>query len=144
MLLATASPARGDWLNLTGAETAPNIAEITILDDRVLVALEVYIGDLGTFQALLPDDWLAAEAATERPPLSERLARFSAETLQIRADDGTRLPVRLKLVEPRLRKERYSPYAGMIFSVGMNSAIFPRRSSGTSTVPRTGSVVENM
>jgi hypothetical protein len=24
-----------DWINLTGAETAPNIAEITVLDDRV-------------------------------------------------------------------------------------------------------------
>ena len=24
--------ARGDWMNLTGAETVPNIAEITVLD----------------------------------------------------------------------------------------------------------------
>ena len=33
--------ARADWINLTGAETAANIAEITILDDRVRVALEL-------------------------------------------------------------------------------------------------------
>ncbi len=37
---ATTSAARADWMNLTGAETAPNIAEITVLDDRVRVALE--------------------------------------------------------------------------------------------------------
>jgi hypothetical protein len=37
--------ARADWINLTGAETAPNIAEITIFDDRVEVALEAYVGD---------------------------------------------------------------------------------------------------
>jgi hypothetical protein len=29
---------RGDWINLTGAETAPNIAETTVFDDRVEVA----------------------------------------------------------------------------------------------------------
>ncbi len=27
--------AKADWLNLTGAETAPNIAEIYVQDDRV-------------------------------------------------------------------------------------------------------------
>jgi hypothetical protein len=43
---------QADWINLTGAETAPNIAEITVFDDRVEVALEVYIGDIGTFDAL--------------------------------------------------------------------------------------------
>jgi len=31
--------AGADWINLTGAETAPNIAEITIFDDRVEVGL---------------------------------------------------------------------------------------------------------
>lgn len=48
-LLAAPGPnqaARADWINLTGAETAPNIAEITVLDDHVKVVLEVYVGDL--------------------------------------------------------------------------------------------------
>ena len=42
-------------MNLTGAETAPNIAEITVLGDRVHLALEVYVGNLETFEALLED-----------------------------------------------------------------------------------------
>ena len=29
-----------DWINMTGAETAPNIAEIYVLDDRVRLVLE--------------------------------------------------------------------------------------------------------
>ena len=64
--------ARADWINLTGAETAPNIAEITILDDRVRVALEIYIGDLATFEALVPDDSLERDVGS-RPPLNQRL-----------------------------------------------------------------------
>lgn len=35
-----------DWINLTGAKTTPNIAEIYAQDDHVPVNLEVYIGDL--------------------------------------------------------------------------------------------------
>ena len=42
--------ARADWINLTGAETAPNIAEIYVLDDRVKLVLEVYVGDLEKFE----------------------------------------------------------------------------------------------
>jgi hypothetical protein len=121
MLIATLSflttaivpVAHADFMNLTGAETAPNIAEITVLDDRVRVALEVYIGDLATFEALLPDEWLNKDS-TARPPLSERLQQFSAETLQIITDEGTKLQAELTLAEPRLRKDRASAFAGMI------------------------------
>jgi len=102
-----------DWINLTGAETARNIAEITILEDKVHVALEVYVGDLATFEALLPDEWLNKDV-TSRPLLSERLRQFSAETLQFITGDGTRLQANLILAEPRLRKERSSAFAGMI------------------------------
>jgi hypothetical protein len=113
-LAVSAIPAaRADWINLTGAETAPNIAEITILDDRVRVALEIYIGDLATFEALVPDDSLERDVGS-RPPLNQRLQQFSAETFQIITDDGTTLQADLKLVEPRMRKDRYSPFAGMI------------------------------
>ena len=45
---------RADWINLTGAETASNIAEIYILEDRVRLVLEVYIGDLEVFEGLVP------------------------------------------------------------------------------------------
>ncbi|MHA1164405.1 MAG: hypothetical protein ACTSP0_02335 [Alphaproteobacteria bacterium] len=105
--------ARADWINLTGAETAPNIAEITVLDDRVRVVLEIYIRDIAVFEDLLPDDWLKKQAAN-RPPLAERLVHFSAKTFQIATDDGTKLQANLKLAEPRLRKDRASPFAGAI------------------------------
>ncbi len=115
LILATSTipAARADWMNLTGAETAPNIAEITVLDDRVHVALEVYVGDLATFEALLPNDWLKRDVAF-RPSLAERLKRFSTETFQIVTDEGTKLQANLRLAEPRRRKERTSAFAGMI------------------------------
>jgi hypothetical protein len=110
----TIAPAsHADWMNLTGADTAPNIAEITILEDRVHVALEVYVGDLATFEKLLPDEWFKSDVDS-RPGLSERLRQFSDDTLQIITDDGTRLQASLGLAEPRLRKERTSAFAGMI------------------------------
>lgn len=113
--LAQTSSLRADWMNLTGAETAPNIAEITVLDDRVRIALEVYIGDLKAFRALVPDNWLKKNVSA-RPPTAERLRRFSEETFQVVTGGGTRLRAELKLVEPRLRKDRASPFAGMINS----------------------------
>ena len=111
--LLTAAAARGDWINLTGAETAPNIAEITVLDDRVEVALEVYVGDLKVFKDLIPDDWLK-DLKVDRPPLAERLKRFSEQGLRIVTDEGKTLEAELRLAEPRLRKDRYSPFAGMV------------------------------
>ncbi len=80
-LILALSHVRADWINLTGAETAPNIAEITVFDDRVEVALEVYVGDLETFEELVPDDWLK-DPDGERPALEERLRRFSEQGLR--------------------------------------------------------------
>ena len=111
--LLTAAAVRADWINLTGAETAPNIAEITVFDDRVEVALEVYVGDLKTFEALIPDDWVK-DLKVDRPPLAERLARFSEQGLRFVTDTGETLRTELRLAEPRLRKDRYSPFAGMV------------------------------
>ncbi len=111
--LLVGTTARADWINLTGAETAPNIAEITVYDDRVEVALEVYVGDLKTFEELIPDDWVK-HLGVVRPPLRERLAHFSKRGLKFVTDKGEVLQAELKLAEPRMRKDRYSPYAGMI------------------------------
>ena len=113
LLMIIAAPADADWINLTGAETSPNIAEIYVLDDRVKVALEVYINDIPTFGELIPDHWLKDEAK-DRPSLTERLRRFSKEKLRIVAPDGTNLPARLVLVESRMRVDRNSPFAGMV------------------------------
>jgi hypothetical protein len=109
----TATTTRADWINLTGAETAANIAEITVFGDRVEVALEVYVGDLKTFRELIPDDWLE-NLEVARPPLAERLARFSDQGLRFVTDSGETLQAELRLAEPRLRKDRYSPFAGMV------------------------------
>jgi hypothetical protein len=100
-------------MNLTGAETAPNIAEIYVEDDRVRLALEIYVGDLVAFQDLVPDDWLPDTDAT-RPALAERLRHFATETFRIVTETGTMLPAELTLTEARQRKDRFSPFAGMI------------------------------
>ena len=102
-----------DWINLTGAETAPNIAEIYVLEDRVKLTLEVYVRDLETFEDLIPDDWVK-DSATERPSLEARMQHFANRTLQVVTESGEKLPARLELVEPRMRVDRKSPYAGMI------------------------------
>ncbi len=107
------SAAKADWINLTGAETAPNIAEIYVLDDHVKLVLEVYIGDLKTFEELIPDDWLK-DLDRQRPALAERLRVFSSKKFQFVTEMGEKLPAQLQLVEPRARKDRKSPFAGMI------------------------------
>lgn len=113
LIALTTATTRADWINLTGAETAPTIAEITVLDDRVEVVLEVYVGDMKTFEALIPDEWVK-DLKVKRPPLEDRLARFSEQGLRLVTDSGKTLQAELRLVEPRLRKDRYSPFAGMI------------------------------
>lgn len=111
--ISVSSPAHADWMPLTGAESSPDIAEITVLDDRVHVVLEVYVGDIGAFEALVPDAWLKEKAAA-RPTLSARLRKFSTESLRIVTDDGTALRAELRLTEPRQRKDRSSAFTGMI------------------------------
>jgi len=105
--------AQADWINLTGAETSPNIAEIYVLDDHVKVKLEVYVGDLSSFEELIPDDWIE-DPEIKRPPLKQRLEHFANNTLKFISDDGNTLAAQLVLVEPRMRVDRKSPFAGMI------------------------------
>lgn len=102
-----------DWMNLTGAETANNIAEIYVLDDHVKVKLEVYIGDLEKFEELIPDEWLK-KPSDKRPSLEKRMATFATKRLQFISDEGVRLPAKLVLVESRKRVDRQSAFAGMI------------------------------
>jgi hypothetical protein len=44
LFLMRAATAQADWVNLTGAEVAPNIAEIYVEDDGVRVALAMRNG----------------------------------------------------------------------------------------------------
>jgi hypothetical protein len=105
--------AHADWINLTGAETSPNIAEIYVMDDHVRVVLEAYVDDLDVFEDLVPNDWVR-ELDVERPDSAARMRRFSDQVLQVVTPGGERLQAQLKLVEPRQRIDRKSPFAGMI------------------------------
>nr|NIS42725.1 hypothetical protein [Desulfuromonadales bacterium] len=98
---------------MTGAETAPNIAEIHIEEDRLRLVLEIFIGDLEIFADLVPDD-LLADPDSDRPNTAQRLRRFSLETFRVVTDKGVPLDAELKLAEPRLRKDRFTPLAGAI------------------------------
>ena len=112
-LLAFGSSSRADWINLSGAQSAPNIAEIHIEEDRIRLILEIYVKDIATFIHLIPEDWIR-ESGTEPPPLEERMKRFSTETFQFIVDDKIRLQAEQILVEQRLRKDRPNPFAGTI------------------------------
>jgi hypothetical protein len=103
--------ATADWINLTGAQSAPTIAEIYVEDDRVRLVFEIYVNDMDKFIDLLPDEWIR-QAGVEPPPLEERIKGFSRETFQIIADDKEVLQAEMKLVEPRMRTDRPNPFAG--------------------------------
>lgn len=110
-LLASVAPAHADWVSYSGAENAPNIAEIRIAEDGVRIQLEIFVGDLAVFERLVPDSLLEG-MDVERPDLEERLRRFAQEDFQVLANGTTPLSARVLVAEPRLRVERYSPLAG--------------------------------
>jgi hypothetical protein len=105
--------ARGDWINLSGAETSRNIAEIYVLRDRVKLVLEIHVDDVMAFEELVPDEMLAG-SGIERPPPTARIRHFAEQSFVVVAPDGTKLPARLDLVELRRRVDRQSVFAGMI------------------------------
>ena len=47
-------PAAADWINLTGAENATNIAEIHIADDHMRIELEIFVKDIMILIGLFP------------------------------------------------------------------------------------------
>jgi len=105
------SSAKADWINLSGAENAPTIAEIYILDNHIRLVLEVYIGDIPTFKDLLPDAFL--KETVNRLSLAERLKRFSSETFRFLTPDGMPLQAELQVIGPRLRIDRTGPFRFM-------------------------------
>ncbi len=112
-LIFASTLARSDWVNLTGAETSPNIAEIYVLDDHVKLVLEIYAGNLDAFDELIPDDWLK-DSSIKRFPLEERLQNFATNKFQFITETGEKLPAKIILAEPRLRIDRKSRFAGKI------------------------------
>ena len=111
-------PADADWINFSGAQNAPNIAEIHINDDHVGIELEIFVRDLVTFDRLVPDEFFAG-TGINRASLEDRMQQFSSQDFQVIADGKQKLQATLKLIEPRLRTERPSsvpwkinPYTG--------------------------------
>ena len=101
-------PANADWINLSGAQNAPNIAEIHINDEHVRIEFEIFVNDLVIFDRLIPDDFFA-DTGIKRPLLEERMQQFSDEDLQVVADKKVKLQATLKLTAQRFRRERPSP-----------------------------------
>jgi hypothetical protein len=113
LFISYSPPVDADWINLSGADNAPNTAEIHIFNDHVRIDLEIFVNDIVAFDRLIPDEFFKG-SDIKRPPLADRMRRFSENDLQIIADKKHKLQATLKLIEPRLRKERLSPYAGKI------------------------------
>ena len=113
LVLFMSSTGQADWINLTGAENARNIAEIYIEKDHVRIKLEVFVEDLIIFDELIPADFFP-EPIPGRPGLEERQKIVADRVFQVITDTGVKLPVSIELVEPRMRIERPSPFAGTI------------------------------
>lgn len=105
--------ARADLTPLSGAAVAPNIVEITISENGVTVAMEIYVENIQQFEDLLPDSWVPP-GPMERWFEAKRLKRFAEQGLSIRIGEGATLPVTVKTIEPRMRVDRASPNAGKI------------------------------
>ena len=86
VFLSLGPSALADWINLTGAQSAQNIAEIYVEDDHIRLVLEIYVADLDKFVDLLPEDFLKASGIAP-PPIKERMRRFSEETFQFLFED---------------------------------------------------------
>ncbi|WP_425046016.1 hypothetical protein [Primorskyibacter sp. S87] len=124
VLVAVASaPARADLTPMTGAAVARNIAQISVSNEGVTIAIEIFVEDLRYFAPLLPDTWVP-EGAAPRPPEAARLKAFSERGLKIVTGQGKVLPVSVRLIEPRNRVDRAPPNAGMIDPI--TGRMFPK------------------
>lgn len=108
---ASVFPAHADYLPLSGAEVADNIAEVRIENDGVHVQLEIYVGDAHLFQALFPDEWFTS-GVTTRSSLAARLANFAENGLSVRRQNGAALPLRINRIEPLMRIDRTTALTG--------------------------------
>ena len=113
LLTSFSFESKADWINLTGAENARNIAEIYIENDQVTIKLEVFVQDLLIFEELVPDDFFP-DPLPGRPGPDERIQAFADSVFQIITDTGEKLSAKLLLAEPRMRIDRPSPLVGSI------------------------------
>ncbi|MFO1104390.1 MAG: hypothetical protein U1E20_15975 [Methylocystis sp.] len=108
--IASSRDAAADWLNMTGAETAPNFAEIDVLEDRARVTLEIDPADHAAFAP----GAAAAGSAGAAPDLS-RIAASPNNAFAVQADGEVRLIGNLVEldVRPRAPKPTAIRPAGM-------------------------------
>ncbi|MBN8431161.1 hypothetical protein JF535_09895 [Microbulbifer salipaludis] len=105
-LLAFTPLASADYLSLTGAETAPNIAEFAFEGEHLLLTLEISVDDAQHF-------WPALKGHGNLDRLVAEANEYSNINIQIRSDTGVQDPIDLR-VDAATRSPRYSPFAGVI------------------------------
>ena len=110
VLVIFISPGKADWLNYTGAESAPNIARIDIHDKKIVLKLEISFNDIKVFKELVPVEWTKG---IQRPSMQARMDYFSNNGIQIIAD-GKVLAAQLTVAEGRSRTELKSKNAGKL------------------------------
>jgi hypothetical protein len=112
LLILAPRSAVADLAPMNGSEVAPNIAEIYVSDSGVTIALEIFVKDLNEFSDLIPDAWYKDPTRLSASE-EKRLANFGENVLKVVAD-GQTLPVQLRSIDRRYRKDRSSPYAGTV------------------------------
>ncbi len=110
-VFSLAGRAPADVVPFNGSEVAANIALVEVTDAGVLVELEIFIEDVPIFIDIVPTEWISDEKQSQTE-YEERIARFGREVLSIRDQTGQALPVKVELIEPRMRVDRASPLAG--------------------------------
>lgn len=94
--------ARADYLNTNGSESAPNFAEIRVLDDRVRISMEIHTRDYPKFfdtnsTGYLPSSTVSAEANN------------SQRTFNVLVADGKKLVPQVTIIKIRPRVKRPEP-----------------------------------
>ena len=90
-----------DWLNTTGAETAPNFAEIEVLGDQLRVTLEI---DPADYAAFVPT--AAAPRQVGAAPDLSLLSGSPDEAFKVIADGNSLLSAKLLEIDVRPRKAK--------------------------------------
>ncbi|CUH44471.1 hypothetical protein [Ruegeria atlantica] len=107
LLMLASGELRADYLNTNGAESAPNFAEVRVLEDRVRVALEIDLKDYAFFLPAV----VRPEANSLNPVL---LSKNPAAAFKVSIGDTVVAPI-VNIAELRPRADRPMPIriAGM-------------------------------
>lgn len=120
--------ANADWINLTSAEKLPNVAEITVREDRVHVVLQLSEDSLETMEELLTDE-MRRERGNAAETVEQRMERFARDKFQIIADAADPLTATFRFSEFRARKDRSSPVNGVVHPLTRQRAFDPPNDS---------------